>query len=152
YICAASRQYDLAQVMAVVVELQQLRRRRAIGRADRIAAMQHKYMPFGIERDARNFAEVEVGRQAQETGNGLIGDRRDFFGAGEGGERQAQSASAGGREKSPATPGAAQNFAAARAGLRRTKMHGVLPLVAGSTLRALPAGNRSHPGPLQRYY
>ena len=78
---------DLAQVIAVGVELQELRRRRAIGGAGRGAAMQDEDMALGIERDAGNLAKVEIGRQAQDIRNGFVADDRDFLGAGEAGDR-----------------------------------------------------------------
>ena len=78
---------DLAQVIAVGVELQELRRRRAIGGAGCGAAMQDEDVALGIERDARNLAKVEIGRQAQDIRNGFVADDRDFLGAGEAGDR-----------------------------------------------------------------
>ena len=130
---------DLAQEIAVGVELEQLRRRRAIGGPGRVAAMQDEDMALGIERDAGDLAEIEIRRQAQEIGNRFIGDRRNVFGEGEAGDRQPEGASTGGGKKSPAIPGAAQRFAAARA-VRVPMFQGVLPLVAGlKTRRAFPA-------------
>jgi hypothetical protein len=113
---------DLTQVIAVGVELEQLRRRRAIGWAGRIAAMQDEDMALGIERDTRNFPKVEIRRQTQGIGNRFIGNLRYVLGAGEARDRQPQSTSAGGGEKSPAVPRASQNFAAAgQAELRNSK-------------------------------
>jgi hypothetical protein len=46
---------DLAQEFAVLVEFQQLRRRRGIGRPGGIAAREKEDVAFGIDRDARYF-------------------------------------------------------------------------------------------------
>jgi hypothetical protein len=78
---------DLAQIIAVGVELQELRRRRAIGGASCVAAMQDEDMAPGIERDAGNLAKVEIGRQAQDVRNGFVRNLRDVLGAGEAGDR-----------------------------------------------------------------
>ena len=121
----------LAQVLAVGVELQELRGRRAIGGAGCIAAMQDEDVALGIERDPRNLAKVEIGRQAQDVRNGFIADDRRFLGAGEAGDRERHGASASSGEKSPATQGPAQRFAAAGTG-RVQKLQGVLPFVGGA--------------------
>ena len=86
---------DLAQIIAVGVKLEQLRRRRAIGGAGRGAAMQHEDVALRIERDAGNLAQVEIGRQMQKIRNGFIRNGRDFLGGGETGGRQAESGGAG---------------------------------------------------------
>ncbi len=78
---------DLAQVLAVGVELQELRRRCAIGGAGCVAAMQDEDVALGIERDAGNLAKIEIGRQAQDIRNGFVRDLRGVFGAGEAGDR-----------------------------------------------------------------
>ena len=88
--------------------------------------MQDENMASGIERDARNFAEIEVGRQAQEIGNGFVGDRRDVLRAGETGSRQPDRAYPRGGENLPSAPRLTHEAAATRA-CRSRIVHGVLP-------------------------
>src|SRR6185312_3238268 len=80
---------DLAHELAVAGEFQELGRRRAVGRAGGVAALEHQQVVgLGVEGDARHLAEVHVGRRIE--GVGPL--ERDFLrrlGQGEGGrERQ----------------------------------------------------------------
>ena len=119
---------DLAQIVAVAVELQKLRRRRGICRSRRIAAMQDENMASGIDALCRHFAEIEVGRQAQKIGNGL-GDRRDVLRAGETGSRQPDRAYSCGGENLSSAPRLTHE-AAATGACRSRIVHGVPPVRA----------------------
>ena len=83
-------------------------------------------MASGIERDARHFAEIEVGRQAQEIGNGFVGDRRDVLRAGEAGSCQPDRAYPRGCENLSSAPRLTREAAATGACQSRI-VHGVLP-------------------------
>jgi len=48
-----------------------------------------------IDRDAGDFAQVEIGRQMQKIRDGFIRDSRDFLGGGEMGRREADNGRAG---------------------------------------------------------
>ena len=68
---------DLAQERAVVVEFQKLRGGVAEGRTlARAAARIDEDVALGVDRDARDLAEVQVGRQLQEVGHRLVGNFR----------------------------------------------------------------------------
>ena len=115
---------DLAQIIAVGVELEQLRRRRAIGWAGRVPSMQHEDMALRIERDAGNFAEVEIGRQMQKVRRGFIRDGRDFLSGGETAGREAESGGAGHGKKPAPRPGRERALVATGAGLPVSVAHG----------------------------
>jgi hypothetical protein len=83
-------------------------------------------MASRIERDARNFAEIEVGRQAQEIGNRFVGDRRDVLCAGEAGCHQPDRAYPCGGENLSSAPSLTHE-AAATGACRSRIVHGVLP-------------------------
>ena len=67
---------DLANEVAVGVELEQLRRGRGVRRAGRVAAREHEHVALGVDRDAGRLAEVEVLRQLERVGNRIEGDLR----------------------------------------------------------------------------
>jgi len=70
---------DLAQEFAVGAELEQLRRRRAVGGSRGVAARKDKDMPLGIDGHARGFAEIEVGRKLEEIGLRVEADLRHIL-------------------------------------------------------------------------
>lgn len=63
---------DLADEVAIPVELEQLRRRGGVG----VAAVEHEHMALGVDRDPRDLTQIEVVRQLQEVGNRIIRDLR----------------------------------------------------------------------------
>ena len=65
---------DLAHEITALVELQKLRGGGAVGRTCGIAAREDEDVAVGINGDAGDFAEVHVGRELQEIGNGVIGN------------------------------------------------------------------------------
>ena len=70
---------DLAQVLSVRIEFQQLRGRRAIGRSRRAAAREDEHMALGVDRDPGRLAEIHVGRKLEEVWRGVEGNGRGHF-------------------------------------------------------------------------
>src|SRR5438876_1255677 len=62
---------DLAHELAVAVELQQLRRRRRVGRPGRVAARENEHVALGIHRHAGHLAEMQVAWQFERIRNGV---------------------------------------------------------------------------------
>ena len=59
---------DFAQELALGTELEQLRRRGAIGRtAGAVGAREHEDVALGIDGDARDFAEIHPRRKLEES-------------------------------------------------------------------------------------
>src|SRR5713226_9063397 len=74
---------DLADEFSVGSKLEELRGAGCIGRAGAVAAREDEDVAFGIDGDASDFAEMDVGRKLQEVGNGveanfggLLGEKR----------------------------------------------------------------------------
>ena len=68
---------DFAQELALGTELEQLRRRRAIGwTAGAVGAREYEDVALGINRYARDFAEIHPGRKLEEFRNGIEGNLR----------------------------------------------------------------------------
>ena len=65
---------DLAQKTPVGCEFQQLRGGGSVGGSGGAAAGEDENVPFRIDRNPRHFAQIDVRRQPDEVGNGLIGD------------------------------------------------------------------------------
>ena len=86
--------------------------------------MQHEDMALRIERDAGNFAEVEIGRQMQKVWRGFIRDGRDFLSGGETAGREAESGGAGHGKKPAPRPGRERALVATGAGLPVSVAHG----------------------------
>ena len=63
---------DLTHEAAILIELEQLRRRRAVRGAVRVAARQHEHVLLRVHGDAGHFAEVRVIRQLEEIRHGLV--------------------------------------------------------------------------------
>jgi hypothetical protein len=70
---------DFPDEAAVRREFEELRRGCAIGWPRRIAARQHEDMAFGIERDARALAEVDIARQVHGIRDGIVGNGGDVL-------------------------------------------------------------------------
>ena len=68
---------DLAEVVAVGVELEELRGGCAVGGAGGVAAGEDEDVALGVDGYAGSFAEVDVRRELQEVGDGVEGDLRD---------------------------------------------------------------------------
>ena len=138
---------DLPQIIAVGVKLEELRRRRAVGRAGRGASMQHEDVVLRIERDAGNLAQIEIGRQMQKIRNGFIRNGRDVLGEGKTWARDADSGGAGKGKKLATGPRRARTFAATRASLPGLVAHCVLShrrhRRAGSLFVGLDGGSDS---------
>ena len=117
---------DLPQIIAVGVKLEQLRRRRGVSRAGRIASMQHEDVALRIDRDAGNFAQVEVGRQVQKIRDKFIRDGRDFLSGGEISGREADRDGAGHGKKLATSPRRMRACVTAGTGLQVSVAHRVL--------------------------
>jgi hypothetical protein len=69
---------DLANKLAVRTKLQELRGGCSIGWSGRVSAGKDKDVPFGVDGDARHFAEIQVGRKLEKIRNGTIADLGDW--------------------------------------------------------------------------
>src|SRR5262249_48246614 len=69
---------DFADVFAVGIEFQHLRRGGAIGRTGAVAAVEYEYVLLRVDRDARRLAQVQVRRQLQKVDRGIEGDLGDL--------------------------------------------------------------------------
>jgi hypothetical protein len=136
---------ELPQIGAVGVELEDLRRRRAVGRAGRAASMQHEDVALRIERDAANLAQVEIGRQMEKIRNGFVRNGRDFLSGGETDGREVEGGGAGRGQK----PASAPTFAATGAGLPVSVAHGVLSRRRRRRASSLFAGRERRLGRLR---
>src|SRR6185437_3877243 len=113
---------------AVGPELEELRRRRAIGRTRRVAARQREDMALGIDGDAGAFAEIKVLRQVQRVRHAVIGDGRNIGSKSVvGRQRQRRGTAAGRAEKAAARQSLAQTVAAAKARCRMKTHRWFLP-------------------------
>ncbi len=54
---------DLSQVFAVGIELEKLCRSGGVGRTRAIAAREDEDVALGVDRDAADLAQIQVGRQ-----------------------------------------------------------------------------------------
>jgi hypothetical protein len=71
---------DLAQKLAVGVELQELRRGSGIGRPGGVASGQYEDMALGVHRDPTDFAQIHVVGKLQRIGHRFeMDDRRSFL-------------------------------------------------------------------------
>ncbi len=68
---------DLAEVLAVGGELEELGGGCAVGGTGGVAAGEDEDVAFGVDGYAGGFAEVDVGWELQEVGDGVEGDLRD---------------------------------------------------------------------------
>jgi hypothetical protein len=68
---------DLAKKFAFGIEFQQLRRARSVGWACRIATRENEDVTLRIYGDARNLAEIQIGRQVQEIRHRVVWDLRN---------------------------------------------------------------------------
>ena len=68
---------DLANELAVLVELEELRGRGRIGRSDGIAAIEDEDVTLGVDGHSGGFAEIEVRRQLQHVDVGVVPDFGD---------------------------------------------------------------------------
>src|SRR5271154_6611760 len=119
---------DLAQKPPVGAEFEQLSRGGAVGGPRRVPAREREDMPLRIERNAGDFAKIDVGRQAQRIRNGIIGDRRDRVGERETRRQdEPRDKAAGDRHETATMHDWARTGATAEARWANSKPHWFLP-------------------------
>jgi hypothetical protein len=65
---------DFADETSVGCELEELRSSRGVGGTSGVAARENEDVSFGVDGYAGDFAKVEIGRELQEVGDGVVED------------------------------------------------------------------------------